>query len=180
MTGSPGVGKTTVLTKTVDSLRQRGYKIGGMISREIRENGVRVGFEITDRNSERRGWLAHINQKDGPRVGKYSVNLEDLDTVGVQAITDATKNCNVIVIDEIGPMELFSKKFRNVVQESLESPKVVIAVVHWKARDELIAKTKNRMDAETFTVTAENRDYLDELLIEKAVEELKQKLNHRF
>ena len=58
LTGAPGVGKTTVLTKTVDALKAKGINVGGMISREVREGGVRVGFEILDLSSGKRGWLA--------------------------------------------------------------------------------------------------------------------------
>jgi len=105
VTGPPGVGKTTVLTKTVKMLRQRGFNVGGMLSREVRENGVRVGFEIQDLASERRGRLAHINQQSGPQVGRYYVNLADLDAVGVHAIMDAVENCDIVAIDEVGPME---------------------------------------------------------------------------
>ena len=105
VTGPPCVGKTTVLTKTVNMLRQRGFNVGGMLSREVWENGVRVGFEIQDLVSERRGRLAHINQQSGPQVGRYHVNLADLDAVGVHAIMDAVENCDIVAIDEVGPME---------------------------------------------------------------------------
>ena len=57
LTGTPGVGKTTVLTKTVEMLRKQGYNVGGMLSHEVREGGVRVGFEIQDLASDKRvGW----------------------------------------------------------------------------------------------------------------------------
>ena len=105
LTGNPGVGKTAVLMKTVDALKAEGYTVGGMISREVRESGTRVGFESHDLNSGRRGWLAHVNQKSGPQVGKYHVNIQDLDNVGAEAILAAVENCNVIAIDEIGLME---------------------------------------------------------------------------
>jgi nucleoside-triphosphatase len=62
LTGSPGVGKTTVLMKTINELKEAGYRVGGMISREVREGGTRVGFEILDLNSSKRGWLAHVNE----------------------------------------------------------------------------------------------------------------------
>ena len=74
LTGAPGVGKTTVLIKTVDALA-KDMAVGGMISREAREGGVRVGFEIIALTNGKKGWLAHINQKTGPQVGKYHVNL---------------------------------------------------------------------------------------------------------
>lgn len=142
--------------------------MGGMISREVREGEVRVGFEILDLDSQRRGWLAHVNQKSGPRVGRYRVNLEDLDDVGAQAITFAVENCDVVAIDEVGPMELFSEKFRAAVKQALESTKLVIAVVHWKARDSLISDVKSTEEADSITVTADNRESLSELLAQKA------------
>ena len=170
LTGSPGVGKTTVLTKAVSILKEKGYSVGGMISREVRESGVRVGFEIIDLSSEKRGWLAHVNQKTGPQVGKYRVNLEDLENIGAQAINYAVENCDVVAIDEVGPMELFSEKFKDATRKALESTKIVIAVVHWKAQDKLISDAKNMKEAETFTVTTENRDKLSEIIAEKAIE----------
>ncbi|MEM3873777.1 MAG: NTPase [Candidatus Bathyarchaeia archaeon] len=174
ITGSPGIGKTTLLLKVVDALRARGYSVGGMVSREVRSCGTRVGFEILDlADNSRRGWLAHVNQKTGPQVGKYRVNLEDLDSVGVKAILRAIRECDVIVIDEIGPMELFSENFRQAVTKAFESGKLVIAVVHWKARDKLIDAAKTRKDAEIFNVTFGNRDELPKAVVQEAEEFLK-------
>ena len=168
LTGSPGVGKTTVLMKTANVLKENGFKVGGMISREVREGGTRVGFEIADLTSGKHGWLAQVNQETGPRVGKYRVNLEDLETIGAQAIADAIGDCDVIAIDEVGPMELFSEKFKEAVQRALESSKLIVAVVHWKAQDKLINDAKNREDAETIVVTQENREKLPETIAEEA------------
>jgi nucleoside-triphosphatase len=168
------VGKTTVLTKTVDALKAEGYTVGGMISREVREGGIRVGFEIHDLTSGRRGWLAHVNQKSGPQIGKYHVNIQDLNSVGAEAILAAVENCNVIAIDEIGPMELFSEKFKEATRKALESCKPVVAVVHWKAHDSLLIGARKREDAELITVTYENREKLHETIAEKALKILKQ------
>jgi nucleoside-triphosphatase len=170
LTGNPGVGKTTVLKKAVDALKGKGYCVGGMISREARESGTRVGFEILDLNSGRHGWLAHVNQKTGPQVGKYRVSIEDLNSLGAQAVIDAVENCNVVAIDEVGPMELFSATFKEAVRKALESRKLVIAIVHWRANDRLINEAKSREDSETFVVTYENRDKLPEAIAGKAVE----------
>ena len=175
ITGSPGTGKTSVLLKTVDALKARGYSVGGVISREARVGWTRVGFEILDLGSNRRGWLAHVNRKIGPQVGKYGVNLEDLDVIGANAIVDAVENFDVVAIDEVGPMELLSEKFKEAVKRAVESRKLVIGVVHWKARDRLIEEVKSREDAEIMPVTYENRNKLHETIVEKAVEFLKTK-----
>jgi nucleoside-triphosphatase len=173
LTGSPGVGKTTVLMRTVEALKGTGYDVGGMSSREVRLDGARVGFEILDLESGRRGWLARVSQKNGPQVGKYHVNLEDLDAVGVEAILKAVENSDVIAIDEVGPMELLSDGFREAVRKAVESDKLVLGVVHWKARDRLIDEVKKREDAEVVIVTYENRNNLDKIIIERAVDFLK-------
>ena len=170
LTGNSGVGKTTVLIKIVNSLKAEGISVGGMISREAREGNSRVGFEIINLTNNRRGWLAHVTQRTGPKIGKYHVNLEDLENIGAKAISEAVEKCGAVAIDEIGPMELFSQKFKQAVTKALESKKLVLAVVHAKARDQLINEVKRREDAEVFTVTLANRDILSEELRKQALE----------
>lgn len=165
ITGGPGIGKTTVVSKTVTALKARGLAVGGMISQEARDCCTRKGFEVIDVATGKNGWLAHVDQKTGPQVGKYHVNLSDLERIGVKAIASATKDCDVVVVDELGPMELFSNKFKQAVQAAMESGKVVLAVVHAKAKDPLIEQAKQSPDAELFTVTVGNRDGLPELIV---------------
>ena len=169
LTGSPGVGKTSVLLRIVESLKAKGYSVGGMLSREVQARGGRVGFEILDLSTGRKGWLARVSREQGPRVGRYHVNVGDLDEIGVRAIADAVVNSDVIIIDEIGPMELHSQKFREIVRKIAVSPKLVVGIVHWKAEDSLIAEVKARDDAEVHPVTLENRENLDELVLKEAL-----------
>jgi len=172
LTGSPGVGKTTVLLTVVEALKAKGYSVGGMLSREIRSCGARVGFEILDLSSGRHGWLAHVDQKSGPQVGKYRVNLEDLNGIGAEAIVRAVENFDVVAIDEIGPMELFSEKFKEAVKRAVKSGKPVVGVVHWKAQDKLIDEVKARDDTEVIVVLVENRAELHKIVLERAVKSL--------
>jgi nucleoside-triphosphatase len=175
LTGSPGVGKTTVLLRVVEDLKAKGRKAGGMVSCEVRSCGTRVGFEVLDLSNGRRGWLAHMNQKSGPQIGRYTVNMADLDSVGAEAIVSAVENSDIVVIDEIGPMELFSESFRKAVRRAVESRKPVVAVVHWNAEDTLIDEVKRRGDAETHVVTSENRESLHGVVVRKVVESLEKK-----
>ena len=168
--GMPSVGKTTLLLSIVEDLKAKGFSVGGMISHETRSSGVRVGFEIVDLNSGRRGWLAHVNQRVGPQVGKYHVNIEDLEGVGVSAVLKAVESCDVVAIDEVGPMELFSSRFRDAVKRAVESGKLVVGVVHWKAKDNLIDTIKAREDTEIIVVTEKNRNNLSQTITEKASE----------
>ncbi len=175
LTGCPGVGKTTVLLRVIEGLKAKGYSVGGMISREVRSCGDRVGFEILDLGEGTVGWLAHVNQKTGPKLGRYRVNMKDLETIGVKAIEKAIADSDVIAIDEVGPMELFSSKFKETVKMAVESGRLVVGVIHWKARDRLIDEVKARRDTEVIVVTKENRSELHETIIERAVQSLEPK-----
>lgn len=169
ITGDPGIGKTTIMLKTIEDLKMRGYKVGGMITREARSHSIRVGFEILDLGSNRRGWLALVDQDHGPKVGKYKLNLEDLNNVGVASLSRALEGSEVIVIDEVGPMELYSEKFKDAVRKAVGTRKLVIGVIHRSSRDALIEELKGRKDFELIKVTKANRDSLPMTLIQKCV-----------
>lgn len=141
-----------------------------MLSREVREKGTRAGFEIMDFETEQRGWLAHVDQAEGPQVGKYRVNLKDLDAVGANSIRNAVASAQIVVIDEIGPMELHSSVFREAVVQALNSSKPLLGVIHHRARDPLIDSLKTRDDSEILEVTYGNRTNLHNLLAQRIKE----------
>jgi nucleoside-triphosphatase len=172
ITGTPGIGKTTAITRTAKMLKSQGYKVGGAVTKEKREGDVRVGFEIQDLATQKQGWLAHVRQPNGPRIGKYRVNLSDLETVGVNAIQNATKTADIIIIDEIGPMELCSQALKKAIIQTLGSTKPVIATVHYKATDAFVRNIKTRQDAEVYEVTSENRDIIHNLIMERITKTL--------
>ena len=74
LTVAPGVGKTTIVRDVAQKLKERGVRVGGIISREVRTNNVRTGFEFIDLTTNDREILASVTE-NGPRVGKYFVNL---------------------------------------------------------------------------------------------------------
>ena len=140
-----------------------------MVSRELRETGVRVGFEIVDLKTGRAGWLAHVNQPIGPPISKYRVNMNDLNMIGVAAILKAVEDLDVIVVDEIGPMELFSTQFKEAVRRGMESEKPMIGTIHLRARDPLIDNIKTQEEAMILEVTPENRKNLHMILVDRVL-----------
>jgi nucleoside-triphosphatase len=172
LTGHPGVGKTTVLTRIVDELKRRGFKVGGMVTNEVKENGERVGFTIVNLSSGTIGWLARTSQHSGPQIGRYHVCLEDLESVGVKAILDAVACADVVVIDEVGPMELFSASFRDAVMKALESGKTVLGTIHYRATHPLVVTIKNRSDTEIIEVTTNNRSELPMFVTQEILKNL--------
>lgn len=162
ITGSPGVGKSTVCRRVLEQLT---CTYGGMTSADIRVKGERVGFEIRDIATGKQGILAH-KQGTGPRVGSYHVNLEDLKNIGVAAIRSAMSS-ELIVIDEIAPMELKSPEFIRAVEEALGSDKNMLVVLHQKSAHTLAERMRRAF--EVYTVTYENRESLVSEIVEKYV-----------
>ncbi|VVB93574.1 NTPase [uncultured archaeon] len=153
ITGAPGSGKSTVCRNV---LKQLTCAYGGMTSADIREKGERVGFEIRDIATGKHGILDH-KQGAGLRVGSYHVNLSDLNDIGVAAIKNAMST-ELIVIDEIAPMEFKSPEFIRAVEEVLDSDKNMLVVLHQKSSHPVAERI--RKEFAVYTVTLENREKL--------------------
>ena len=161
ITGLPGCGKTTLCKKIIQALGDR--KICGLLSEEIREAGGRRGFKIIDIKTGGEGMLAHVAQKEGPKVGKYRVNLSHLNKFA-NAIED---NCDLIVIDEIGPMELHSEKFISAVRAAFESGRNVVATIHYKSKHPLVQELRRREDVITYEINEVNRNKVLEEIVRR-------------
>jgi len=160
LTGPPRSGKTTVINEVIDRVRARGIRVGGMTTSEVTQDGVRTGFQVKDISNGRMGMLAQVGGPAGPRIGKYTVNLSDLEEIGVKAIENAKENADLIVVDEVGPMELTSNVFVNAVEKALGSAKPVLLTLHWRASHPLLDRIRKEAPERLTTVTAENRDRL--------------------
>jgi nucleoside-triphosphatase len=162
VTGKPGVGKSTVVAKAADELvKQRNLKIRGIRTAEIRKEGIREGFSIEDIETGKTGILSHV-RGSGPRVGKYHVNLDDLAGIGARALRNSL-DCDLVVIDEIGPMELKSEEFISAVEKVLESDRSVLAVLHRSSKHPLAQRV--REEFEVLTVDEGNRNGLPETIV---------------
>ena len=159
LTGEPGSGKSTVMRRIIEILKKKEMKVGGIITPEIRENGKRTGFKVVDVYSGEEGRLANIHLKDGISFGKYRIDLEEFEKVALHALSFAMEKCDVVCIDEIGKMELFSKKFKERVEEILKSDKPVVCVLHRK-----LVKTYEKY-GKIFWVNPENRERLPEKIV---------------
>jgi len=152
ITGNPGVGKTTLIQSIISKLS---ISAGGFYTAEVRdESGKRWGFKIVSLDG-REDVLASVEVISDHKVSKYGVNVAAIDRIGVRAIRDALDRSDIVVIDEIGRMELASKQFRDVVMEALDSPKPVLGTI--AIRDtKLVGKVKDRQDTNIIKLTRAN------------------------
>ena len=151
------MGKSNAVSKIVMKLKSSGVIVGGCTTSEKRAGGARTGFEIRDLSSGKSGELASAASRIGPRVGRYRVNLADLARIGGTALDAASSSSELIVVDEVGPMELVSPEFRKGVRKCIDSGKPMLAVVHERLDDDLLNELRKKAEA-IITLTVENRD----------------------
>jgi len=161
ITGKPGVGKTTLVQKIIE--RMQSVNMAGFCTAEIRGMGSRLGFELQGLNGERR-ILAHVEIDSKHRVGKYGVDTRGFEEF-LAALGLLNPDVELIVIDEIGKMELFSDRFRSLVRNALNSDKQVLASIPLKG-NEFIREIKQRLDVHLLEVSHGNRDRLPEVIME--------------
>lgn len=157
LTGLPGCGKTTLIKRVVARLDK---PVHGFFTNELRRSGGRVGFEVqTFSKPSRKGILSHIDIKSNYRVGKYGVDIETFENIILPEFELGVKFNSLIVIDEIGKMELFSDKFRKLVLGIMDRPMPLLATILSRPHP-FCDKLKNIKGLHLITITKNNRDSL--------------------
>jgi nucleoside-triphosphatase len=155
LTGRAGCGKTTLVKRVVNNLPQHA---GGFYTEEIRDGVARAGFKIVTLDGKE-VVFAHVDLKTPEHVGKYRVDLSALDRIGVGALRQAVRSRRLVVIDEIGPMEIRSAIFRDAVKVALDSEVPILATIFARSLPFTDA-IKSRPDVALIEVRPENRERL--------------------
>ena len=169
ITGNPGVGKTTLIRDIISRLDA---SAGGFYTAEVRdERGRRWGFRIVDLDGGE-DVLASVEVTSQRRVSKYGVDVAAVDRIGVTAVRDALRNKEMVVIDEIGRMELASEQFRNVAMKALDHRKPLLGTIPIKDTG-MAKKLKERQDTTVVKLTRANfpevKTYVERLLTRLAL-----------
>ena len=169
LTGRPGVGKTTIVNRVCGHYSKNGFKVDGLTTREVREGGARTGFMITDLSSGQEGWLAKRDLGTGPRVGSYVVVSHDLEKIGVAALERSLNGAaDLVIVDEIGPMEMTSTLFRNNISKILNGNRAVVATVKFGSRYPEVESAWRR--SLHWEITKENREAIYRRIIRQVDE----------
>jgi nucleoside-triphosphatase THEP1 len=152
ITGPPRCGKSTLIERVV---RQLDRPATGVFTREVRAGERRVGFAIETLDGKR-GILAHQDLKARYQVGKYGVNLSDIEGIAVPSLLPSGPE-ELVVVDEIGKMECFSRLFRDTLIRVLNSRHPVLGSIALKG-DRFIEGIKARNDVLLVGLSKINRE----------------------
>jgi len=158
ITGPPRCGKSTLISKLIKFYSiEKNYIIYGFLTPEVRESGNRIGFDIVDIFSGNISQLARVGDfKTKYKVGKYNVFVEKFNKYLENILDLDGKPLNLIVIDEIGKMELFSMKFQNFIRKIFSSNLPVLATIGLKLRHPLKNDLIKLPSVEVLTLNRQN------------------------
>ena len=165
ITGLPGAGKTTALLSVIDMLKRDDLKIGGMLNEPIMDGRYRVGFTTKNFMTGDTETFALNTNESKIKVGKIGVDISKLESVGVSAIKQACEECDIIIIDEVGKIEVESELFCQVVKDALDVDKPMILTLHKKSRNPLLQDIRRRDDVRILEVTPTNRALLPHKIV---------------
>lgn len=159
LTGLPKSGKSTMLANLIGDINPK----RGLTSPEVKESGERVGFDLCDEMGNTAP-LSRVKAVTNYSVGRYYVDLESLENF-IDPLFKYHPH-DLLFVDEIGQMQLYSERFKNLVKDYAEAPNDFIGTISQIYDHPFINDLKQNQDILLCAVTPENREYLQAALVE--------------
>jgi nucleoside-triphosphatase len=160
LTGERGVGKTYLCQQVVQQARALGRRCAGVVSPAVLDGGDKVGITLVDVGTGESRPLAVADEAPSEvRWGRYRFLTSTLEWGA--SVVEAATPCDLLVLDEVGPLELVSGKGLITALDVLRAGGFALALV--VVRPELVGDLAERLadsDALVLKVTLANRDQL--------------------
>lgn len=160
ITGLPGAGKTYILKHVTRMLSDQNVTIGGMIDEKTSDGRHSTGMTVTNIRTGESAVFAIPGFESKVTLGNLGVDLSLFESVAIEAIKTACEECDLIVIDEVGRVEVESRAFVDAVNDALDVDKPMIITLHKKSRNPLLQDIRRRDDVRILEVTPTNRNLL--------------------
>lgn len=128
--GKPGCGKTTLIR---DICRRIPDRVGGFVTDEVRIGSSRDSFVLKTLDG-RQGVLAKKGMDSPVKLNKYGIDIAVLETLGIGSLRAAMDAGKIIIIDELGALEMLSEPFRAAVADCFNGPCRVCATIRHNAQ----------------------------------------------
>jgi iron complex transport system ATP-binding protein len=136
VTGGVQSGKTTFVSSLVERLRRDRLKVAGFLSQGIMKDGQRSGFTLVDLISGKQIPLASLNPQNGwTPFRRFFFNPEAWEEAESMIRDGLLEKPDLIVIDEVGPMELQGEGWSKIL-ENLAAKRPVLQL--WVVRKQCL------------------------------------------
>jgi len=121
LTGPVHIGKTTVLERVVHELRKEKIDINGFLSEAVLENQEVIGYDLFDiKKEESIPFIRKEGERDWQRIGPFSFIPQGL--ARAKEIIFQSKEDALLIVDEVGPLELAGKGLWPALKEVIFKP----------------------------------------------------------
>ncbi|MFX1496171.1 MAG: nucleoside-triphosphatase [Promethearchaeota archaeon] len=166
ITGPPRCGKSTLIKKLISYYKSKNYVIAGFLTPEIQKEGKRLGFDIEDIQSGEFSLLARKGVYDTKyRLGNYSIFIEEFDTYLKDLNFRNLQNVDLLIIDEIGKMELNSQLFLSFLKKMFNSKVRIIATIGQKLKHTIKSELLNLPSIKLFLLNLNNQQEIFEKIL---------------
>lgn len=137
----------------------------GFYTEEIRDSETcqRTGFMIKTL-SGKQAVLASTFFDSKLKIGKYGVNIEEFEKICLPTLESALDNDKIIIIDEIGPMQMYSERYKELLLRLEKSEKIIVGTI-FSDKYDFIDDYKKLMNVDTIELTFENRDVMPQKIL---------------
>jgi nucleoside-triphosphatase len=170
LSGEPRVGKTTALKKIIQMVGE--CNCIGFYTEEVRDEFDRVGFDCVSIDGKRQR-IADVNFHSVVRMGRYGIDIKAFEDFALRSISNSTSK--IIIIDEIGPIQFLSSKFKQQINNILTGQNLIIGTIFNNKHPD-IDKIKKIPEIKVYTMTSENRNTILESVFHE-IRSYKYKLN---
>jgi len=120
LTGDQGAGKTTYLASAIPRMRAKGLTVGGILAHVLYADSKRIGYDVENVLTGERSPLCRTDHVASRQVIGPFVFLEEGLALGQRALAQKTiEHCDLVVVDEVGPLELQGGGWAQSVQRLL-------------------------------------------------------------
>jgi nucleoside-triphosphatase len=170
LTAAPGTGKTTAVQKIINLLGTQ--NCGGFYTEEIKNNdGQRTGFACITLDGIR-ARLADVSFESNDRVSRYGIDVKGFEAIAINAVEESLVTNKILIIDEIGPMQYLSDKFKETLNKAIDSENIVVGTIFLDSHPEIDNIKKNE-HIELYELTKKNREFLPNEIVAKVEKLLK-------
>jgi len=139
ITGKMDVGKTTFVKKVIENLKSKNIKVGGIYTQKVKENNERIGYDLVAVQTNKSEIFLRIEENENlEKIRIFSIFPKAL-ALGIESLKpENNKENQLIIIDEIGKLELENKAWAKSLDELIQFNKNHLLLV---VREDITEKT---------------------------------------
>jgi nucleoside-triphosphatase THEP1 len=168
--GNVSEGKTSFVVELCRKLKNKTISLGGFYAPRIMQNGQTIGYDLVlIETGEKYNFLRIKKNEVAESIGKFEINTETL-KLGKRILSpDNIQGKNVVIIDEIGSLELNDRGWKDSLEELLTTPNLCLILTARRNLVNLIVEKFDIRNPSIFSASSDNIDNAETAIFKKVM-----------